>query len=102
MGEQITAYVLLFDLVTGGELLDYVRDPLKPFSEKTALFLFIQLIKAVKYIHSRGVYHLDIKLENILVDGPLDLDNSDNWLKLADFGLSKSIDQGDDGTFSTG
>lgn len=68
-----------------------MQDPLKPFSEKTALFLFVQLVKAVQYIHSKGVFHLDIKLENALVDGPLDLENSDNWVKLADFGLSKSI-----------
>lgn len=31
--------------------------------------------------------HLDIKEDNILIDGDLDLDRPDEWIKIADFGL---------------
>eukprot|EP01007_Sphenomonas_quadrangularis_P002864 NODE_491_length_1425_cov_131.662791_g371_i0.p1 GENE.NODE_491_length_1425_cov_131.662791_g371_i0~~NODE_491_length_1425_cov_131.662791_g371_i0.p1 ORF type:complete len:360 (+),score=44.15 NODE_491_length_1425_cov_131.662791_g371_i0:28-1107(+) len=50
-------------------------------SEPEARALFAQLIEAVTYVHSRGIVHLDIKPENLL------LDHCGN-LKLADFGIS--------------
>lgn len=42
---------------------------------------FKQLISGLKYIHEEGVYHRDIKLENILFSEDLNL-------KISDFGLS--------------
>ncbi|KAG1448792.1 hypothetical protein G6F56_008844 [Rhizopus delemar] len=44
--------------------------------------VFLQLLDAVSYCHENGVYHRDLKTENILVfDGG-------NTVKLADFGLA--------------
>ena len=37
-------------------------------SECTARMLFRQILEAVKYCHSKGVAHQDIKLENIIID----------------------------------
>ena len=37
-------------------------------SECTARMLFRQVLEAVKYCHSKGVAHQDIKLENIIID----------------------------------
>jgi serine/threonine protein kinase len=48
-------------------------------------FYFKQLLNAVDHLHSTiGVSHLDIKLENILLD-------SDFTLKLCDFGFSDDV-----------
>ena len=43
-----------------------------------------QIFQGVHYLHSRGVVHRDLKLENIL----LSMDSSDADIKIADFGLS--------------
>ena len=57
-------------------------------SESVCRFIFNQLLEGVDYIHSQGVVHLDLKLENIFVDGTLKLTEASSWIKLGDFGLS--------------
>ena len=43
------------------------------------------MLGAVDYIHTRGLCHRDLKLENILVDDQFNL-------RLIDFGMSKRLD----------
>ena len=47
---------------------------------------FSQIVEAVCYLHQKGVCHLDIKCENIMV--------KQGRLKLGDFGLSTMIEDG--------
>ncbi|XP_049937189.1 CBL-interacting protein kinase 5-like [Nymphaea colorata] len=69
----------VMEFVRGGELFNKVaKGKLK---EDLARRYFQQLISAVDFCHSRGVYHRDLKLENLLLD-----ENGD--LKITDFGLS--------------
>ncbi|WVY93544.1 hypothetical protein V8G54_032632 [Vigna mungo] len=64
-------------------------------SEKEARRYFQQLINAVDYWHSRGVYYRDLKLENLLLD-------AFGNLKISDFGLSALSQQvRDDGLLHT-
>ncbi|KAJ3811374.1 Pkinase-domain-containing protein [Lentinula aff. lateritia] len=76
---------LVLEYVQGGELLEYlskaVESGQKSIPLSQALSYFQQIILAVSYCHRFNVSHRDLKLENILVD-------SDNNIKIADFGLA--------------
>ena len=64
--------------------------------------LFKQLVRAVEHLHTQGIVHRDIKLENILVEPP-HLEESGKLhpcTKLIDFGLAVRI--GDKGSKSLG
>lgn len=53
--------------------------------ESIAVFFIEQLISAIEYIHYKGYAHLDIKLDNILLDDYFNI-------RLSDFGSSLKID----------
>lgn len=46
-------------------------------------FIIYQILKAMKYLHSGGIFHRDLKPSNILI-------NSDCQIKVCDFGLARS------------
>ena len=74
------------ELVWGGRLFDYVKR--KSFTMPVSRVLIFQTVTAIKYIHSRNFVHRDLKTENLLVDGTLDLAYSASWVKITDFGMT--------------
>ena len=62
------AFILVLELVDGGDFFDYIagRCP-NPFTEDEGRGLFVQLVEALLYMHSKSVVHRDLKPENILV-----------------------------------
>ncbi|XP_027337277.1 CBL-interacting serine/threonine-protein kinase 14-like [Abrus precatorius] len=75
-----TKIYFVMEFAGGGELYDVVAGEGR-LTEELSRRYFRQLIAAVKYCHSRGVYHRDLKLDNLLVDENMNL-------KVSDFGLS--------------
>ncbi|CAI8612921.1 unnamed protein product [Vicia faba] len=75
-----TKIYFIVELASAGELFEEVAKQDK-LTEEHARKYFRQLISAVKHCHSHGVFHRDLKLDNLL------LDENDN-LKVTDFGLS--------------
>ncbi|KAM0061336.1 putative protein kinase CAMK-CAMKL-CHK1 family [Helianthus debilis subsp. tardiflorus] len=83
LASQKKIYFVL-EFAKGGELFSKVSK--SRFSEDLSRRYFQQLISAIGYCHSRGVYHRDLNPENLLLD--------ENWnLKVTDFGLSACDDQ---------
>jgi len=78
---------LVMECMEGGELLDRVREK-KRFSEADTAFTVWQMLLALNYIHSHGMIHCDLKLENYMYDS-----KDSSHLKLIDFGFSKMCDK---------
>ncbi|KAM3289207.1 CBL-interacting serine/threonine-protein kinase 1 isoform X1 [Capsicum chacoense] len=75
-----TKIYMVLEYVNGGELFDRIASKGK-LSETQGRKLFQQLIDGVSYCHDKGVFHRDLKLENVLIDGRRNI-------KITDFGLS--------------
>ena len=50
-----------------GSLLDWLRRNLSTMSERTAVDIMLQVAKGLEFVHSLGITHRDIKIENVLV-----------------------------------
>ncbi len=74
---------MVLEFVPNGDLLTYVQNH-GAQSESQAQFWFVQLVNAVSYLHSQGIAHRDLKLENILI-------GARGELKIGDFGFCRQV-----------
>eukprot|EP01135_Chromosphaera_perkinsii_P010461 Nk52_evm24s2133 gene=Nk52_evmTU24s2133 len=82
-----TDIFMVMEYVCGGELFDYIVKHGR-LSEDDARRFFQQIISGVDYCHRHMIVHRDLKPENLLLD-------SYNNVKIADFGLSNMLTDGD-------
>jgi calcium-dependent protein kinase len=90
--ESHSEIYLVQELCLGGELFDRLDEqPDYHYTEAQCARLVKQMLCSVRYIHSKGIIHRDLKLENFLFSdtGP------DSELKMIDFGLSKHFKFGE-------
>ena len=83
MFEDEKYFLIIMEYINGGNLFSFVKKRRK-LSEKTAKFLFRQIILGIQYIHEQNIVHRDIKLENLLID-------LNNNVKICDFGIGRKI-----------
>ena len=57
-------------------------------NERWVRYLFSQFISGLKKIHDKDIAHLDIKIDNVLLDIVEENGIKDLRLKIADFGIS--------------
>lgn len=67
-----------------GDLFGFVKNGFLQADERASdrNCLFKQMIQGINYLHTQGIAHRDIKLENLLID-------SQSRLKITDFGVSE-------------
>mmetsp|Transcript_21975 Transcript_21975/g.36368 ORF Transcript_21975/g.36368 Transcript_21975/m.36368 type:complete len:1054 (-) Transcript_21975:893-4054(-) len=83
---------LVQELCLGGELFDRLDEqPDYHYTEAECARLVKQMLCAVRYLHSKGIIHRDLKLENFLFSSS----SADSELKMIDFGLSKHFKFGE-------
>lgn len=81
--ENGTAYYVM-DYVDGENLAERMKRTGNPMSEQEVRAILPQILDALKCVHDEGMWHLDLKPANIM------LDKAGN-VKLIDFGASKQL-----------
>ena len=81
--ENGTAYYVM-DYVDGENLAERLKRTGNPMSEQEVRAILPQILDALKCVHDEGMWHLDLKPANIM------LDKAGN-VKLIDFGASKQL-----------
>ncbi|XP_035276341.1 death-associated protein kinase 3-like [Anguilla anguilla] len=90
--ESPSDVVLVLELVSGGELFDFLAEK-ESLTEEEATRFLKQILDGVQYLHARGIAHFDLKPENIML---LDKSDPSPRIKLIDFGIAHRISPGDE------
>ena len=83
--QDVRHFYYLMEYCQGGDLLGVLQK--KPFllTEECIKDIVASTVLGLQYLHERNIIYRDIKPENILID-------HNNYIKLADFGLSRFVD----------
>ena len=79
---------IVMELVNGMPLSDYLLMK-KIIPEDECKLILYHVMCAIKYFHSKGIVHRDLKLDNIMISGYESGDITELKVKLIDFGMSK-------------
>uniref|UniRef100_A0AAZ3QZY7 non-specific serine/threonine protein kinase n=1 Tax=Oncorhynchus tshawytscha TaxID=74940 RepID=A0AAZ3QZY7_ONCTS len=90
--ENKTDVILILELVSGGELFDFLAEK-ESLTEEAATQFLKQILDGVHYLHSKCIAHFDLKPENIML---LDKNVPNPRIKLIDFGIAHQIKAGNE------
>ena len=86
IGKEGNCYVMVMDLL-GNSLEDLLNLCDRRFSLKTTIMIGLEMLKLIKFVHSRGVLHRDIKPDNFLIGRKQNIGK----IYMIDFGLAKKF-----------
>lgn len=81
-------FYFFLDYVIGGDLMKHLKKMKNGFSLTQVKFIAAQLVLAFECLHENKIVHRDLKPENVLID-------EEGYIKLADFGLAKDLNEGE-------
>lgn len=77
--------IMALELAPNKELISLMMQT-GAFSEPVARYYFKQMLEGIEYMHSEGIYHLDLKPDNMVLDEHFNV-------KICDFGLATKEEQ---------
>lgn len=81
-GEEKSLKYIVLEYIEGERLADLIKKK-KSLSSGEALEITLQVCKALKAAHEKGIFHRDVKPENIFI-------TPEGVVKLGDFGIAKT------------
>ncbi|CAG5957280.1 death-associated protein kinase 2 [Menidia menidia] len=90
--ESRSEVVLILELVSGGELFDFIAEK-ENLLESEAIEFMKQILEGLRFMHGSNVAHFDLKPENIMLSDKV---SSNPNIKLIDFGLAHRFHQGEE------
>jgi len=76
---------IIMEFCTGGDLIEKIKTE-KNLREHTVCNLIFKVLSAIKYCHSKGIAHRDLKPDNIMFESK---NETEIEIKIIDFNLSK-------------
>jgi len=86
-GEYDGTYWIAMEYLEGRSLKQLLQDE-GPLPPERAIDIVVQILRAARFAHQRGVIHRDIKPHNVILD-------DEGRAKVTDFGIARSIDPAD-------
>eukprot|EP00471_Norrisiella_sphaerica_P000642 CAMPEP_0184484978 /NCGR_PEP_ID=MMETSP0113_2-20130426/6631_1 /TAXON_ID=91329 /ORGANISM="Norrisiella sphaerica, Strain BC52" /LENGTH=536 /DNA_ID=CAMNT_0026866219 /DNA_START=752 /DNA_END=2362 /DNA_ORIENTATION=+ len=95
-------YYMVLELCNGGDFFAHIQKNSGLSNQRVCCTYFVQLLHAVSYMHRRGLYHLDLSLEQMMLSeqpaaGASSSSSANRTneqklklLKLIDFGMTRS------------
>ncbi|EAA02947.5 AGAP012499-PA, partial [Anopheles gambiae str. PEST] len=87
--EDFNFVYLVLELAENGELQQYLKQRIQPFSEFEAAMILRKVVDGLFYLHSHRILHRDISLSNLLLTKEMNI-------KIADFGLATQLHRSDE------
>ena len=81
-GEHDGTYYIAMERLEGRTLKDLILEE-APLDQERVIGLGLQIVEAARFAHEHGVIHRDLKPHNVIV-------NSDDELKVTDFGIARA------------